>query len=359
MPLALAAVTDLLDPPRAGFDEIIDVRSPDEYAEDHLPGAVNLPALSNDERARVGTIYVQESPFRARRIGAALVARNVARHLETHLADKSKGYRPLLYCWRGGQRSNAFATILRQIGWQAEVVEGGWRSWRRLVQHMLYRAPFPAPVVVLDGNTGTAKTELLHLMAARGAQVIDLEGLARHRGSIFGARAGGQPAQKGFESALAVEVARLDPARPVVVEAESSKIGALGVPPSLWQAMAAAPRLRLTAPLEARAGYLARAYTDISADPQALGSAIEGLRAFHPAERIAHWHALAAEGAFAALAGELMEHHYDPRYAKARARQPDPGGGLTVEAEALDPSALERLADRLCAALGELPQGVA
>ena len=215
------------------FDTVIDARSPAEYAEDHLPGAINLPVLSNEERARVGTIYTQESPFRARRVGGALVARNVAAHIEAALADKPKTWRPLVYCWRGGQRSGAFSLILRQVGWAAETIEGGWRAYRRLVQHALYQAPWPAPVVLLDGNTGTAKTDMLALLAARGVQVLDLEGLANHRGSLFGAMAGGQPAQKGFESALAHARARLDPARPVVIEAESSKIGQLLLPPGL------------------------------------------------------------------------------------------------------------------------------
>ena len=299
---------------------MIDVRSPAEYAEDHLPGAVNLPVLDDAERARVGTIYVQESRFLARRVGAALVARNAAAHLEGPLAARGPGYRPLVYCWRGGQRSGSFATILRQIGWRVAVLEGGYRTYRRLVQAALYDRPFPAPVVVLDGNTGSAKTEILNLLPGLGFQAIDLEGLANHRGSLFGARPGGQPGQKAFESALAVAMAALDPGRPVVVEAESSKVGARIVPPALWEAMKAAPRVEIAAPLSERAGYLARTYGDMAADRAAFAAVLEKLRPYHAGERVAEWQGLLAAGHLEVLAGRLMAEHYDPRYAKQRAR---------------------------------------
>jgi tRNA 2-selenouridine synthase len=310
----------LLHPGRAGFDTVIDVRSPSEFAEDHVPGAVNLPVLDDAERARVGTIYVRESRFLARRIGAALVARNIAVHLEGPLAAMGPGWRPLVYCWRGGQRSGAFATVLRQVGWRVEVLEGGYRTWRRMVHALLYEAPFPAPLVVLDGNTGTAKTEILGRLPAAGVQAIDLEALANHRGSLFGARSGGQPSQKAFESALAVAVAGLDPARPVVVEAESAKVGERTLPPALWQAMKAAPRIELAAPLPARAAYLARAYADLAADREAFAVALDRLRPFHSAATVEEWHGLLATGALEALAGRLMAEHYDPRYARQRLR---------------------------------------
>ena len=345
MRYALTALSQLSDLP---FDTVVDVRSPAEFAEDHLPGAINLPVLDDDERARVGTIYVQESAFRARKIGAALVARNAARHLEQSLMDKPGGWRVLVYCWRGGQRSGSFASILDQVGWRVGIVEGGYRSYRRLVKELLYDRGFPAPVVLLDGNTGTAKTDILARLARRGLQVIDLEGLANHRGSLFGGRAGGQPSQKAFEGALAQALLALDPARPVLVEAESSKIGERMVPPGLWAAMKVAPRLEIQAPLEARARYLARAYADVAEDPARLAATLRHLRPFHPAERIGEWHDLAAAGAMEALAAGLMQHHYDSRYAKGRAR----AGALTpVPLAGLEPADLEQAADRIEALL--------
>lgn len=328
------------------FDTIIDVRSPSEYAEDHVPGAINLPVLSDAERAEVGTIYVQESAFRARKIGAALVARNAARHIEGPLAHHDGGWRPLVYCWRGGQRSGSFAGILSQIGWRVDLVAGGYQSYRRAVKAALYDRPFPSRVVLVDGNTGTAKTDILAALRARGRQVIDLEGLARHRGSVFGGTGADQPEQKGFESALAGEVAALDPARPVFVEAESSKVGARIVPPALWAEMRRAPRVEISAPLEARAEYLTRAYADLIAAPGRTEEIIAGLKRLQGADTVERWTGLLREGAFQTLAAELMERHYDPRYAKQRGRGEGDFLG-TLKTEGLQPDDVERIADRL------------
>ncbi len=312
------------------FDEIIDVRSPSEWAEDHVPGAVSLPVLDDAERARVGTIYKQVSPFSARKIGAALVAKNAAAHLEGPLADKPGGWRPLVYCWRGGQRSGSFASIMAQIGWRVEVLAGGYKAWRRLVVDSLYNDPFPWRLVVLDGNTGSAKTEVLNLLPARGVQVLDLEGLANHRGSLFGSL-GEQPSQKAFEGRLALALARLDPGRPVVVEAESAKVGDCRLPPRLWRAMVVAPRVAIAAPRAVRAGYLVRAYADLVADVGRLDRLVASLAPAHPREVIAEWRALVAAGDHVALAEGLMARHYDPRYGKHRARMEVPVTEVAVE----------------------------
>jgi len=333
-----------------GFDDIIDVRAPLEFADDHLPGAISLPVLSDAERAHVGTVYKQQSPFLARKIGAALVARNAAAHLETVLADRPGGWQPLVYCWRGGQRSNSFASILAQIGWRVSVLQGGYKTWRRLVVGQVYDTPLPGPVHVLDGFTGTGKTALLGLLAARGVQVIDLEGLANHRGSVFGPMPGGQPGQRAFEGRLAMALARLDPVRPVVVEAESAKIGNLRLPPRLWRAMHAAPRIEVTAPLAARAAYLAQSYHDISADPARLALLLSSLRPLHPAARIETWLDLAAKGDFQALAEGLMQHHYDPRYARSRA-QHGAGAWLRLDLGTMDSPTFETTAHQIAEAL--------
>jgi tRNA 2-selenouridine synthase len=332
MAVTLTSLTDVFS---LGFDDIIDVRAPAEFAEDHIPGSLSLPVLSDAERAEVGTIYKQVSPFTARKVGAALVARNASVHLQGPLADKTGAWKPLVYCWRGGQRSGSFASILAQIGWRVDTIAGGYKSWRGLVVKALYDTPMAAQVVVLDGNTGSAKTEILRMLPQLGVQVIDLEGLARHRGSLFGAMPGGQPSQKAFERDLALVLARLDPSRPVVVEAESSKVGDCRVPPELWKAMVAAPRVAIASPRAARALYLVRAYADMVEDGGRLAGVIDLLRLSHGREVVEAWQALAATGQFVELADGLMEVHYDPRYAKHRERMAAPmaeitGGALGV-----------------------------
>jgi tRNA 2-selenouridine synthase len=351
MALTLTALSDLAD---AGFDTVIDVRSPAEYAEDHLPGAISLPVLSNEERARVGTIYKQDSPFRARKIGAALVARNAAAHLEGPLAGMAGGWRPLVYCWRGGQRSSAFATILEQVGWRAQTVAGGYRAYRRLVTGLLYDGTLGHRLAVLDGNTGTAKTEILALLDTRGVQVIDLEALAGHRGSVFGHRPGGQPSQKTFESSLAAALVRADPARPLVVEAESSRIGALTLPPALWSAMGRAPRIALRAAPGDRAAYLVRAYADMLEDPAQLAATLNSLRPLQGHALVEAWQALARAGDWHGLARELTERHYDPRYLKSRVRGAAPAATLDI---ALDSRGLDTAAGAIEAALTRLFSG--
>jgi tRNA 2-selenouridine synthase len=331
----------------SGFDAVIDVRSPAEFAEDHIPGAINLPVLSDEERAVVGTIYVQESPFRARRVGAALVARNVARHLETALAEQPSSFRPLIYCWRGGQRSNAMATILAQIGWRTLVLGGGYRTYRRMVQARLYEQPLGLDLILLDGLTGTGKTAVLHRLATLGVQILDLEGLAEHRGSLFGAMPGGaQPSQKLFETRLAAAISGRDPSRPVVVEAEAHKIGDRMVPPTLWQAMASAPRLVLAADRAERARYLAAAYADIAADVSGLKALIERLPVHIGKVEREGLIALAEGGDRIGLADELMALHYDPAYLRVDRKAPRPT--LTsVAVQTLDPEGIEAAARQI------------
>lgn len=346
-------LTSLSDLAKAGFDTIIDARSPSEFAEDHLPGAINLPVLDDAQRAEVGTIYKQVSPFQARKIGGALAAANVARHVAGPLADRDGGWRPLVYCWRGGQRSGAFSTILAQIGWRTSRLEGGWKSWRALVLRQVQELGPPCPLVVLDGNTGSAKTEILQRLSRRGVQVIDLEGLANHRGSLFGAMPGGQPSQKLFESRLAVVLAGLDPARPAVIEAESSRIGDLAVPRAVWQALCAAPRLRLQVPLAERAAYTARSYADAVVEPGRVDATVKRLAPLHPAERIEAWLGMAARGEWAALAEGLMRDHYDPRYEKHRSRHGENERGV-IAAQSLGDAGLDAAAASVEAAVERL-----
>ena len=339
----------------SAFDDIIDVRSPAEFAQDHVPDAINLPVLDNDERSRVGTLYVQESRFLARRVGAALVARNIAGHLETELKDKPASYAPLVYCWRGGQRSNAMATVLAQVGWRPTLLGGGYRTYRRRVTTALYDAAPALRVVLLDGNTGVAKTEILQRVAALGVQVLDLEGLADHRGSLFGGHgARPQPSQKLFESRLLAGIEAIDQARPVLVEAESSKIGEINLPPGLWAAMRAAPRIEISAPRAARALYLTQAYGDIIGDADGLARALAKLPRHLGSEQRAAWSAMAQAGAFIALAESLIAEHYDPAYERSRRQDARPALGA-VALERLDAPTLDRAALDVARIFDSLP----
>lgn len=333
------SVTDAVDPGSLSqVDMIIDVRSPGEFAEDHLPGAVNLPVLDNEERAIVGAIYVRESRFLARRVGAAMVAKNVARHLETALSDKPANLKVLVYCWRGGQRSNAMATILAQVGWRTLVLQGGYKTYRRAVQQRLYGTDLGHRLVLLDGGTGSGKTEILKRVGRLGVQVIDLEALALHRGSLFGALAGmEQPSQKWFESSLLDQLNRLDPKQPVLVEAESNKIGNRTLPPAFWAAMRSAPRIELSASLPARADYLLRTYGDVVADRALLESVLSRLEVYPGRKRLEGWRLMADAGQFHDLIREVVELHYDPSYARSSQRDQRPKLGTIMLSSLAEP----------------------
>lgn len=307
-----------------GHSAVIDVRSPSEFALDHLPGAMNLPVLDDAERAEVGTEYVQGSKFLARRRGAALVARNIARHLEGPLSVFDGSFRPLIYCWRGGQRSGAMATILDQVGWGVTVVHGGYQTWRRQVVRALYDTPLLHRLVLIDGPTGAGKTVLLGRLVEDGVQTLDLEALAEHRGSLFGA-IGDQPSQKLFETRLHEALQRLDTSQPVVVEAESSRIGALTLPPSLWAAMQTAPVAQLDTPIERRVARILADYADVAGDPGRLGAILNRLPRHLSKAVIARWGDLAAAGDLPTLVRELIDLHYDPAY--RRGVRP-PGGAI-------------------------------
>ena len=327
-----------------GFDAVIDVRSPAEFTADHIPGAINLPSLSNVERAEVGTIYKQVSPFKARKVGASLVLSNVAKHIAGPLQNYDGAWRPLIYCWRGGQRSGVFTTLLKEVGWRAEVVEGGYQTYRRLVQKSLYDVPISHRFILLDGYTGTAKTAALNQLPELGVQSIDLEGLAGHRGSLLGEMPGGQPEQRMFESRLALALHKCDPLQPVVLEAESSKIGRLILPPSLWKAMLNAPRIHIEAPLDTRVEYISDAYRDILLDPETVTHRLAPLRRLRSHAVVDQWRDLQRAGDLQGLARSLIEEHYDPAYATARKKR-DHVTLAQVESERLDPSGINKTAE--------------
>lgn len=303
------------------FDEIIDARSPGEYAEDHVPGAVNLPVLDDEERARVGTLYKQESPFAAKKVGAALVSRNIARHLDGHFAAKPKGYRPLIYCWRGGSRSGAMTHVLRSVGWAAAQLAGGYKAYRRQVIADLADRPGHLRFIVLCGPTGVGKSRFLRALGEAGGQVLDLEALAAHMGSVLGAYpTRPQPGQKQFESDIWWALRAFSPARPVFVESESKKIGSLHMPEMLLARMRESECIAVNAPLPVRVALLKEEYAHFLAAPEHLGRQLDCLLSLKGQETIERWKGMAARGEWDELVGELLATHYDPAYARSLGR---------------------------------------
>ncbi len=301
------------------FTRIIDVRSPAEYAENHIPGAVNLPVLTNEERAEVGTLYTQVSRFDARRLGAAMVARNTAAHLETFFAPHPEHSRFLLYCWRGGQRSRAMALILHAVGWNVTVIAGGYKSYRAHVRESLMRLGPLLRCHMLTGLTGSGKTRLLRGMAEQGSQVLDLEGIGGHRGSLLGEEPGMvQPSQKHFESLLLQQLERFDLTKPLWLESESKRLGRLWIPEPLWQAMLSATVHEVTAPAEARAAFLLREYPHFVAAPEALIKKLETLKEACGGKQLAAWNGMIRTGQWHAFVMSLLECHYDPVYRRCR-----------------------------------------
>jgi tRNA 2-selenouridine synthase len=306
------------------YSEIIDVRSESEFAEDHMPDAINLPVLNNAERAKVGTLYKQVSPFEARKVGASLIAQNIARHLDHHFISKDKHYHPLIYCWRGGQRSNSMASVLSQIGWQVTVLEGGYKTYRTYVRTQSERLPKQFTYWVLCGLTGSGKTHILRQLAQRGVQVLDLENLAHHRGSLLGQEWEGQPSpqpsQKRFESLLIDKSCSFDASKPVWVEAESNKIGEIYLPPSLWEQMKQAKCVEVQVPKAARIEWLLQEYPHFTTHPDLVKRLLQHLKSRYGREQINQWYSLIDAGQWHALVGDLVTCHYDPTYSRSMGR---------------------------------------
>ncbi len=300
------------------FDTVIDVRSPAEFADDHIPGAVNYPVLSDDERAEVGTIYKQVSAFEAKKIGAAMVARNIGTHIDATFRDKPKNWKPLIYCWRGGSRSGAMTHILRSVGWSALQLEGGYKRWRGQVIADLATLPALFRYHIICGRTGSGKSRLLEALADCGAQVLDLEKLAAHKGSVLGDLPDQpQPAQKLFESQIWHNLARFDSARPVYIEAESKKVGNLRVPQSLIEQMWQGQCFEVVTGPALRIQLLREEYAHLIANQGLLFFKLDCLKGLHSSAQIAHWKELASAARWDDFIGDMLANHYDPAYARS------------------------------------------
>ena len=299
------------------FDTIIDARSESEFALDHIPGAINCPVLHDDERILVGTTYKQVGSFEAKRLGAPLVAKNIAHAIETRFADKPRDWKPLVYCWRGGNRSGSMALIFAKIGWPVVQLDGGYKAFRGYVNTALENPP-ALDLRVICGTTGSGKSRLLETLDGIGAQVLDLEKLAAHRGSVLGHLPGEpQPSQKAFETQIWDLLRRFDPARPVFVESESKKVGNLRVPDKVMERMRAAPCIALQLSRPNRVRLLMEEYEHFAADPAALNAQLTHLVQLHGHAKINAWHEMASGGRMPELVDQLLVEHYDPAYLRS------------------------------------------
>ena len=317
--IQVTEIAELLSQPD-GYDSIIDVRSPSEFHEDHIPGAINLPVLNDQERAEVGTIYKQVDHFTARKRGAVLTSQNIAQHIFT-LSDHGKDWKPLIYCWRGGQRSGSLALVMHEIGWGVTLLQGGYKTYRRHVQQELDRLLPRLRLIVVAGPTGCGKTDLLHQLRGQGRQVLDLENLANHRGSLLGREPGiCQPSQKWFESSLYRELCQMDLEQPIYVESESSKIGELHLPTALFKNLITSSAIALSCERSQRAQYLVQRYRHLTQSIEDTTKLVERLAFRHGKQQITEWITFIHDHNWLALANSLLEHHYDPAYERSQNR---------------------------------------
>jgi len=303
------------------FDAIIDARSPSEFALDHIPNAQNWPSLDDDQRVLIGTLYKQVNTFEAKKQGAALVARNIAAHIDAHLADVPRTWQPLVYCWRGGNRSGALATVLSAIGFHVHLITGGYKAFRAMVMAQTPERVTALRYRVIAGATGVGKTHVLHALSTAGEQVLDLEALACHRSSVLGLIPGTpQPSQKHFETLIWDQLRHFDPNRPVYIESESKRVGNLTVPESLITAMRASPLVLMDMAVEERVKLLMADYSFFVTDPEFFGQRLDTLIALLGHAVVDTWKAEATAGRSADVVAELLSRHYDPKYHESMAR---------------------------------------
>ena len=323
-PISAADALQQLD----SFDTIIDARTEAEYAEDHLPTALNWPTLNNAQRIEVGTMYKQINAFEAKKRGAAMAAINIAGHIHQHVMDKPRDWKPLTYCWRGGKRSGSLSLILSEIGFKVTIIDGGYKAFRAALVEDIPRLVEKLDFRVICGPTGSGKTRLLQALAALPEQdgqptpqVLDLEALANHRSSVLGVLPGTpQPTQKAFDTLVWDALRRFDTSRPVFVESESKKVGNVAVPVSLMEKMRSSPCLNLQLPLEERVALLLEDYDFFVKDTAFFCERLEALTEARGKVVVQGWQALALANQCEPVVRELLTLHYDPVYLQSMKR---------------------------------------
>lgn len=351
-PISAAQALQQLDQ----FDTVIDARTEDEYAQDHLPHAVNWPTLNNAQRIDIGTMYVQVNPFEAKKRGAAMAAANISSHILQHVIDKPRDWKPLTYCWRGGKRSGSLSLILSEIGFRVHIIEGGYKAFRAAVVEDIPRLVERLNFRVVCGPTGSGKTRLLQALTQIQAtptqptpQVLDLEDLANHRSSVLGVlRHKPQPTQKAFDTLLWHALRRFDPSRPVFVESESKKVGNVAVPVSLMDKMRNSPCLNLQLPLDERVALLLEDYDFFVKDTAFFCERLDALTATRGKALVQNWQALARNQQCETVVRELLTLHYDPVYLQSMQRNfKHFGDAKTIALNDHTAPAISLLADQL------------
>jgi len=254
---------------QAAMTPVIDVRSPTEFAQGHIPGAHNLPLFNDDERAEVGTLYKQKGRIQAIQRGLEIAGTKM--RLFTNFALRLKSSELLLYCWRGGMRSASMAWLFEAIDIRCTLLERGYKAYRT---HILASFSKPLKMVLLGGFTGGGKTEILNALHTYGAQVLDLEHLANHKGSAFGGIGQAQqPTTEQFENLIATQCAQIDPFQPLYVEDESRNVGRCSIPLPFWEQMRSAPLMCIQTPRPHRTHRLMQEYAGF--DTELLCEAIK------------------------------------------------------------------------------------
>lgn len=308
----------------------IDVRSEGEFAEATIPGAVNIPVLENEERAAVGTLYHQAGPEQARRLGLKLVAPKLPQKLKA--VDQLAGEQDLVvFCWRGGDRSRVMSSLLDTMGYNVYRVVGGYKAYRQYVNAYLDREELTQKAVILHGLTGVGKTEVLAMLKERGLPALDLEGLAEHRGSVFG-KVGlpPSPSQKTFESAIVKFFTTIGEDSIFIVECESRRIGKLLVPNPLMASIKNGIRVLLYAPIDRRVKRLQDIYTSgTESNINELQMAITSLEKRIGRNKVDSLNSMLAEGNFEPVIIYMLKYYYDPLYKYPEG--PDPEYELCVD----------------------------
>lgn len=317
MPEKIAFTPSLLD-----SHCVIDVRTPLEFAEDHLPGACNVPILSNEERVEIGTIYKRQGSRQARIRGLELTCSRFAAMTRAAIAH-ADGRPILVYCWRGGLRSLSMAILIESCGYPVVQLQGGYKAFRNQVTSYFENFTPPAPLIVIHGMTGNGKTTFINGLDRRYWTVIDLEGLARHRGSAFGSLGlGDQPTQKCFDTLLWDALRHAPPGKPIVLEGESQRIGRITLPGCVYNVMAASCKVWCKVSVDTRVERLTKEYARQEYREE-MAAALERIRKKLGGTHYAELKDMLDRWDIPGVARGLIEQYYDKLYYKHRPWTPD------------------------------------